>query len=193
MDMIQEMPLNFKTAVPVPFKDAKTGASVYVECSVTATVVPTNTDKYPDRMAVNRIGQTDAMLILNEVISNLSGKADATNLMANKNEIIKNLKDGLKNEGLDATSIEILSIGPDEMSMERLKRAEAAGGIIYDNVTLDAKVLADVDEMARKLKEAAAIGAATRMGTGGLPAFCIYCGGKAGSKFCPNCGAKLVD
>ena len=62
----------------------------------TATVVPINTERYPDREAVARLGTVTAQSLVAQVLMDLSGRADALNLSYKKKEIEKNLSDALK-------------------------------------------------------------------------------------------------
>ena len=188
--MEMEQMLNFKTSMPVPFKDAATGRNVFVECSATATVVVLNQDLYPDRGALNQRGGIKASTLLQDIICEMSGKENALELKDKAKDISRKLKDGLKAEGLEATSIEILKIGPDEDSENMLKMCSSVSPMPTDvsmNVSLSEEAaLAMAAQMAMLAK------AAKENNGSSAPKFCKYCGSPAGSKFCPNCGAKLV-
>ena len=186
--MSQEYELRLSTATPVPFQDAKTNLTVYVELLGTASVVPIDTAKYPDREAVNRLGVMNAQSLVAQILMDLSGKVDALNLSNKKKEIQKNLSDALKGAGLQVTGMEFFKLGPDEASEKMLKMRASFGQMTNDvsNSSAPATGAASMVDMMAQANAMAAAAAAPASEA----KFCMYCGSKLTGKFCSNCGAQ---
>ena len=189
--MGQEYELCLSTATPVPFKDEKTNLTVFVELMGTATVVPINTERYPDREAVVRLGTVTAQSLVAQVLMDLSGRADALNLSDKKKEIEKNLSDALKGAGLQVTGMEFFKLGPDKDSEKRLKMGASFSHMTND-VSMNSAPAQGAASMAEMMKQASAMAAAAAAAN--TPAaseakFCMYCGTKITGKYCTNCGA----
>lgn len=184
--MSQEFEMRLSTAMPVPFVDEKTNLTVFVELVGTATVVPIDTAKYPDREAVTRLGTMTAQSLIAQVLMDLSGKADALNLSDKKRVIEKNLTDALKGAGLQVTGMEFFKLGPDKQSEEKLKM-RASFSQMTNDVSNNSESTMKMPSMSEMMAQANAMAAAAK--TTVEDKFCMYCGTKVTGKFCSNCGA----
>ncbi len=208
--MDQEIELRFGTPSPVPFQDARTGRNVYVKAAGNAMVLIEDTEKYHDRGEVHRFGGLTASQAIMEAISEQSGKADALNLQVCRKDIAKSFTEKMKGSGLKILAVDLLSIGPDQESVEMLKRAALSAPMTQD-VSLTSDQVAAAMAQAQALKAAAqaqpvaasaaqaqpvaasAAAAGAQAAAPMYPKFCMYCGAPAGTKFCARCGAKLVQ
>ena len=180
----QEIEIRFGTQYPIPFRDGKTGMNVYVCANGSARVVVKDPAKYTSPDDVESRGKMIAVDQLMKAVESLSGTVDAMSLQMQSREIARSMSEGFKEYGLEAAAITIMNIGPDEESAERLKKT----------VSDSSFSAAQLNEMMQKATAAAQAVSAPKASAAqdSFPKFCQYCGAKAGSRFCPECGKQLV-
>ncbi len=176
----KEIEIRFGTPTPVPFKDARTGMDLHFRAFGNATVVVKDSSKYASLDEVKKKGAMIAIDSFNKAVAELSGSLDASALERSLRDISKKTANGMNRDGLQATSVTILSINLDEESKNKIK-AIASMPMTNDHPNPDIRPMTD-DFTKKPDVNIAPV----------YPNFCTYCGAKAGSRFCPSCGAKLV-
>ena len=192
----QEIAIRFGTQYPIPFRDGKTGMNVYVRANGSARVVVKDPAKYTSPDDVESRGKMIAVDQLMKAVESLSGTVDAMSLQMQSGEIARSMSEGFKEYGLEAAAITIMQIGPDAESVERLKKT-------VSNSSFSAAQLNEMMQKATAAAQAASVPKAAAAAQAvsapkasaaqdSFPKFCQYCGAKAGSRFCPECGKQLV-